>query len=321
MSQITSLGNGGDAPPSTARQPGTSAPSTSTTTSGDAKMKLPANALLMQEFDVLLTELANLESRHMDTLRNWGRTQDALTQETPEHSIERAAKYYDAFFARKDSQDEVSSLTHEFQQLSAGLEGNFAEAESYRKRLQKLQQYGTVKVETSPGGEYFPPGEEEKHLANCLQQLKDSEHQHVARKLAIEQRLGEALAELKTNQGRFDVLAAPHWYCSWNCSVVRAKRYYTTKREHEQIVESEMRQIESVHKRLRAVKILRRRAEITSRSSEGVQHQAGTSAGRDILPQMESREGLEKKLFEIESLMGAKRNKNEEEYWSCDDLG
>jgi len=34
---------------------------------------------------------------------------------------------------------------------------------------------------------------------------------------------------------------------------------------------------------------------------------------------LQSREGLEKKLFEIEGLMGKGRNKNEEEFWSCDD--
>ncbi|CAD7924013.1 unnamed protein product [Amoebophrya sp. A120] len=296
--------------------------------------------LLLQEFDVLLMELANLESRHMETLRAWGHTQTLLAQEISEHAVERAAKYYDAFFARKDAQDEVSALTHEFQQVSQALDARKNEADRLRKRLQKLDIYdqdlllrrsgnhsssynsyaasgqpqdGTTTapplLSTSPGGTYFGPGEEQKQLMLTLQELLDGQQRYVSRGLQIEEQLRTALAELKVNQERFDVLSKDHWYCSWNCSVVRAKKYYHTKHEHEKIVESEMRQIESVHKRLRAVQILRKRAQLTDQ--QGV---------AKPWPTVESREGMEKKLFEIESLLGPKRNRNEEEFWSCDDL-
>lgn len=78
--------------------------------------------------------------------------------------------------------------------------------------------------------------------------------QYQTRRTELEAKLVVVLAELNEAQTRFEKLASGHTLCTWNCSVIRARTYYERRAQHEHVVDSESRQIESIEARLRAVK-------------------------------------------------------------------
>merc|ERR1719161_2010815 len=59
-----------------------------------------------------------------------------------------------------------------------------------------------------------------------------------------------AMETLRQAQVRCDELEAEHQNCSWNCSVQVAKPYFVGRAQHEEVVEQQIRQMESLRRRL-----------------------------------------------------------------------
>lgn len=79
------------------------------------------------------------------------------------------------------------------------------------------------------------------------------------RRKELELSVSHELVNLESSKTRFDRIAATHIFCSWNCSVYKSKHFYEKRNAHEQIIESEVKQIESLQARLKAIKYSRER--------------------------------------------------------------
>ena len=79
------------------------------------------------------------------------------------------------------------------------------------------------------------------------------------RRKELELAVSHELVNLESSKTRFDRIAATHIFCSWNCSVYKSKHFYEKRNAHEQIIESEVKQIESLQARLKAIKYSRER--------------------------------------------------------------
>ena len=196
----------------------------------------------------MLSELSEVEARHMETLKRWGILQTELEAELPIYAIERAAKYYDALFSKQDGEARIQSLSSEFRRVCVAVDEAEAELTRCGSRLRKLSQEGAHE----PGAAKNVADEAEM-LRKTMERLAAATDAHVKRKNQIEEELAMGLEYVTNLQKRFEELAAPHAFCSWRCSVARTKSYYDHKLTHQRMVDVEMRQIESLQKRLKAV--------------------------------------------------------------------
>ena len=86
------------------------------------------------------------------------------------------------------------------------------------------------------------------------------------RRKELEGKVSVELVNLESTKTRFDRIAATHIFCGWNCSVYKSKQFYEKRNAHEQIIESELKQIESLQARLKAIKYSRERDQAIAQS-------------------------------------------------------
>merc|ERR1712228_726483 len=56
--------------------------------------------------------------------------------------------------------------------------------------------------------------------------------------------------ECKTASQRKQQEEAKHSYCTWNCSVQRAKKFYERRRAHQTTIDRQMKQLEELEQRI-----------------------------------------------------------------------
>lgn len=248
----TSLGDA-EPLPSTPSSPSLlpSAPSSPTLVSTKDKVpkKLPSYINVMpfaeakvrarQDYEALLAEFAEQEEQHMEALRRWSKIQLELTMEIKPYIINRAATYYDAYMHQKKCAKAVTESTQ-----------NFGEAGKEFERATQMLREVELQVEKASDPD------ERSGLIWKVCELADDVARWQRSRDNARIRASSATQKLGVAQARWNRCKAEHDYCTYNCSVTKAKKYYETYEEHEELLSVQMKQLEAAEERVAESKMI-----------------------------------------------------------------
>eukprot|EP00397_Hematodinium_sp_SG-2012_P007771 GEMP01007821.1.p1 GENE.GEMP01007821.1~~GEMP01007821.1.p1 ORF type:complete len:646 (+),score=127.25 GEMP01007821.1:140-2077(+) len=219
-----------------------------------------------EDYEALLAELAEQEERHMNTLQLWSKIQLEYTIQLTPYVINRAAKYYDAFLHQKKCANAVTECTQIFHDAGKQFESASQRLRECEILFEKI---------TDP--------DERNKLVWRICQIADEVAKWQSTRDETNIRCSTATHHLSIAQSRWNQCRTEHDYCTYNCSVIKAKPYYTTYAEHEELVSIQMKQIESMEQRVAEAKqvynFIRRQAELSEDSVTRVDHDDVVSDG------------------------------------------
>eukprot|EP00933_Yihiella_yeosuensis_P065243 TRINITY_DN6895_c0_g2_i1.p1 TRINITY_DN6895_c0_g2~~TRINITY_DN6895_c0_g2_i1.p1 ORF type:complete len:470 (-),score=119.74 TRINITY_DN6895_c0_g2_i1:36-1445(-) len=269
------------------------------------------------EVEKIESEYKALDEVLMTNLTDWVAEYNNLVHEIGWYVIERGQSYYDKRSLWQHAvqefawqREEVEQATKQFEVTVKSLNRAEAAFESYLEGKDLLTEEEWDQLAPAKAGDE----EAEAQLQDADPKLRRALRvSRLADQVTILQRRRDAACaemanksqELEDAKRRFELEEARHSGCTWNCSVKRAAPFYEKRRLHEQKVDSQMRQLCVVEKRL--VEARNQVAVI-----EGQSFQSPTGSLNRSRRQLDE---LSLQSFEIRGGQAA-----EDEFLSCDEL-
>jgi len=192
-----------------------------------------------EEYDTLLSELAAKEAKHMEALRHWSKVQLEMTIEIGAYVINRAASYFDAYMHQKKCARLVTEFTKNFN--DAGHE--------FEKATQQLKEVEQQIERTTD------PDTRNKLLWRVCELADEVSRSQRARDHA-KARASSSTYHSTIARDRWTSCRSEHDYCTYNCSVNKARIYYETYEEQEELLSGQMKELEELEERVGEAKLL-----------------------------------------------------------------
>lgn len=197
-----------------------------------------------------MEELAEAEQVHMQTLERWLDQQAKMTEDIGVARIERAQRYYDGDALRHRAQLKLEVLTQNLQGLMEVYNERTAEQQQAESDImnKKSDSSATDNNSMTPEEDFMARVTRLNDLTGevcVLQEWRDQLHNQYA----------AALETWQEEKALMEALEREHRLCTRNCSVIRAKPYFDARSKHEELVEQQMKHMDSLRRRLLEVTI------------------------------------------------------------------